>query len=137
MSSVPAHIFFWLPIARTILLFAVLLAAAAGSQAQPGAKPQPLQPIANFVDMADKAGLTMWEIFGGVDTKKYIIETTGTGVALLDYDNDGWLDIFIVNGTTLEASKTGRGPTNHLYRNNHGESWPGGADRLGARRLRG
>jgi len=119
MSSVPAHIFFWLPIARTTLLLAVLLAAATGSQAQQGAKPQPSQPIAKFVDMADKAGLTMSEIFGGVDTKKYIIETTGTGVALLDYDNDGWLDIFIVNGTTLEAAKTGKGPTNHLYRNNH------------------
>ena len=61
----------------------------------------------------------MSEIFGGVDSKKFIIETTGTGVALLDYDNDGWLDIFIVNGTTLEAAKAGKGPTNHLFRNNH------------------
>ena len=53
----------------------------------------------------------MSEIFGGVDSKKYIIETTGTGVAIFDYDNDGWPDIFIVNGTTLEAAKTGKGPT--------------------------
>ena len=57
-------------------------------------------------------------IFGGVDTKKYIIETTGTGVAIFDYDNDGWPDIFIVNGTKLEFS-SGQGPSNRLYRNNH------------------
>ena len=61
----------------------------------------------------------MMNVFGGTDTKKYIIETTGTGVAIFDYDNDGWLDLFIVNGTTLEGFPAGKGPTNHLYRNNH------------------
>src|SRR5438874_3905462 len=75
--------------------------------------------IADFEDVAEKAGLTMTTVFGGVDTKKYIIETTGTGVAILDYDNDGWPDIFIVNGTTLEGVWGTRAPTNHLYRNNH------------------
>ena len=59
--------------------------------------------IANFVDIADKAGLAMTNVFGGLESKKYIIETTGTGVAIFDYDNDGWPDIFIVNGTTLEG----------------------------------
>ena len=78
------------------------------------------QRIANFVDIAQKAGLAMKNVFGGVDTKKYIIETTGTGVAIFDYDNDGWPDIFFVNGTTLEDLKAGKsGPTNHLYHNNH------------------
>ena len=77
-------------------------------------------PVANFVDIAEKAGLTMKNVFGGVDSKKYIIETTGTGVAIFDYDNDGWPDIFFVNGTTLEDMKAGKtGPTNHLYHNNH------------------
>jgi enediyne biosynthesis protein E4 len=78
-------------------------------------------PIANFTDVAEKAGLTMPNVFGGRDTKKYIIETTGTGVAIFDYDNDGWPDIFLVNGTTLEGFPAGRGaaPSNHLYRNNH------------------
>ena len=42
------------------------------------------------------------------DTKKYIIETTGTGVAIFDYDNDGWPDIFLVNGTTLEGLPAGK-----------------------------
>ena len=76
-------------------------------------------PLAQFVDDADKAGLTMMTVFGGKDSKKFIIETTGTGVAIFDYDNDGWPDIFLVNGTTLEGFPAGKGPTNHLYRNNH------------------
>src|SRR6516164_1179615 len=53
--------------------------------------------IANFMDIAETAGLTWTTVFGGVDTKKYILETTGTGVAIFDYDNDGWPDIFVVN----------------------------------------
>ena len=75
--------------------------------------------MAQFVDIAEKAGLHMKNVFGGVNTKKYIIETTGTGVAIFDYDNDGWPDIFIVNGTTLEGLPPDEAPTNHLYHNNH------------------
>jgi enediyne biosynthesis protein E4 len=79
----------------------------------------PVKPIADFTDVAQKAGLTLQNIFGGVETKKYIIETTGTGVAIFDYDNDGWPDIFLVNGTRLEGFPSGDAPSNHLYRNNH------------------
>jgi hypothetical protein len=95
---------------------------------QSPAQPSPLAPaaksavnpgLANFSDIAEKAGLTAVNVFGGVDTKKYIIETTGTGVAIFDYDNDGWPDIFIVNGTTLEGFPGKDAPTNHLYHNNH------------------
>jgi hypothetical protein len=73
-----------------------------------------------FVDVAPQAGLTMQNVNGGVDTKKYIIETTGSGVAILDYDNDGWPDIFLVNGSTLDeaGAKTPK-PTSHLFHNNH------------------
>jgi hypothetical protein len=77
------------------------------------------KPIAHFTDIAKKAGLTATEVFGGVNTKKYIIETTGTGVAIFDYDNDGWSDIFVVNGTTLDAPPSANLPTSHLYHNNH------------------
>ncbi len=80
--------------------------------------PQSPERLADFVDIAQKAGLTAKNVFGGVDTKKYIIEMTGTGVAIFDYDNDGWPDIFIVNGTTLNPT-TGVAPTSHLYHNNH------------------
>jgi enediyne biosynthesis protein E4 len=80
-------------------------------------------PIAHFSDYAVKAGLTAPVLFGGENTKKYIIETTGTGVAIFDYDNDGWPDIFIVNGTKLEEFAAGQAPTNHLYHNNHDGSF--------------
>ena len=96
--------------------FAAFVISGQGQQAKPAA---PATPIANFTDVAEKAGLTMQEIFGGIDTKKYIIETTGTGVAIFDYDNDGWPDIFLVNGTRLGASSSPSAPSNHLYRNNH------------------
>jgi hypothetical protein len=90
------------------------------SAAQVPTKAQPpvavtKSPNANFVDVAQKAGLTAAVIFGGVTSKDYIIETTGTGVAIFDYNNDGWPDIFVVNGTTLKSNATN---TSHLYHNN-------------------
>ena len=98
--------------------FLVYLPLFASGQGQTTNTPAP-SPVAHFTDIADKAGLTMTNVFGGVDTKKYIIETTGTGIAILDFDNDGWPDIFIVNGTTLEGFPKGNAPSNHLYRNTH------------------
>ena len=87
-------------------------------QAPQKAAEKDAKPVAFFTDEAEKSGLTMKDVFGGVDTKKYIIETTGTGVAIFDYDNDGWPDIFIVNGTTLDPLAGEKPPTNHLYHNN-------------------
>ncbi|HEY6401711.1 MAG TPA: VCBS repeat-containing protein, partial [Blastocatellia bacterium] len=68
---------------------------------QPGVKLDASPPKVEFHDIAAKAGLTARHVTGAESEKKYIIETTGSGVALFDYDNDGWLDIFLVNGTTL------------------------------------
>jgi hypothetical protein len=100
----------------SVLLLSSLFAATDGSSRQ---NSKSSKRLAYFTDVAKEAGLTMMNVFGGVDTKKYIIETTGTGVAILDYDNDGWPDIFVVNGTKLEGFPAGKAPTNHLYRNNH------------------
>jgi hypothetical protein len=108
----PAHIVLWFGL--------IILLTGKTLLSQPSAQKVAEHPaIANFIDSAEKAGLTALNVFGGVDTKKYIIETTGTGVAIFDYDNDGWPDIFIVNGTTLEGFPPDQAPTNHLYRNNH------------------
>jgi enediyne biosynthesis protein E4 len=73
----------------------------------------------SFVDIAHDAGLNAMTIFGGEHKNKYLLETTGCGVAFYDYDNDGWLDIFLVNGTRLEGLPPGQQPTSHLFKNNH------------------
>src|SRR5437879_4942414 len=107
---------------RTLLLLGLcawLSLLIGRSAAQGGSAAQAKAPIAHFTDIAAKAGLAAPVVFGGEKTKKYIIETTGTGVAIFDYDNDGWPDIFIVNGAKLEGFAPGKPPTNHLYHNNH------------------
>ena len=73
-----------------------------------------------FDNVAKEAGLTTWHHTVGTPEKKFIIETLGSGVALLDYDNDGWLDIYLVNGSTYEA-QAGKAPAPHaaLFHNNH------------------
>src|SRR5436853_934392 len=71
-----------------------------------------------FVEVAARAGLTEPIIYGGIDKKKYIIETNGCGVAFIDYDNDGWLVILLLNGTRLEGFPKGKEPTIKLYHNN-------------------
>jgi len=112
--------------------FLLLASMLSAQQAKPPA-PQ-AAPIATFTDIAEKAGLTAQNIFGGLVTKKYIIETTGTGVAIFDYDNDGWPDIFLVNGTKLEGFPAGQGPTNRLYRNNRDGTFTDVTDKAGLRR---
>ncbi|HWQ32433.1 MAG TPA: CRTAC1 family protein [Blastocatellia bacterium] len=74
--------------------------------------------LPQFTDIAAQAGLTQPVVYGGVDSKKYIIETNGCGVAFYDYDNDGWMDILVLSGTRLEGFPKGQEPTNRLYRNN-------------------
>ncbi|MGI4827724.1 MAG: CRTAC1 family protein [Janthinobacterium lividum] len=73
-----------------------------------------------FQDVTAKAGLSHWAHVMGTPEKRYILETIGSGVALLDYDNDGWLDIYLVNGST-DAALAGKQPSPHaaLFHNNH------------------
>ena len=72
-----------------------------------------------FVNVAREAGLRSKTVFGAESKNKFLLETTGCGAAFIDYDNDGWLDIFLVNGTRFETSyPAGHAPTNRLYKNN-------------------
>jgi enediyne biosynthesis protein E4 len=82
----------------------------------PAAKPaSPVQ----FVDVAAEAGLNVPNVWGGINHKKYIIEAKGSGIAFFDYDNDGWLDIYLTNGTRLgEKWPAGKAPTTQLFKNN-------------------
>lgn len=71
-----------------------------------------------FTDVAAKAGLTQPTVYGGIERKRYIIETNGCGVAFYDYDQDGWMDLLVLSGTRLEGFPKGKEPTTQLYRNN-------------------
>jgi enediyne biosynthesis protein E4 len=72
-----------------------------------------------FVDVAHEAGLNIPNVWGAADHKRYIIEAKGSGIAFFDYDNDGWLDIYLTNGTRLgEKWAEGRAPTSQLFKNN-------------------
>ena len=69
-------------------------------------------------DVAHEAGLEFVQVCGGDSGKKYILETTGSGVAFIDYDKDGWLDVFLVNGSRLQDFAQGQNPSNQLFHNN-------------------
>jgi hypothetical protein len=73
-----------------------------------------------FEDITKQAGLSGWSHKMGVPEKRFIVETNGSGVALIDYDNDGWLDIYLVNGSTFDALD-GKEAQPHaaLFHNNH------------------
>ncbi len=118
-------------------IFASLVFALQGSCAFAQDKTPKTNGIAYFTDEAAKRGLTAQNVFGGVDTKKYIIETTGTGIAIFDYDNDGWPDIFVVNGTTLDPLAGKKPPTNHLYHNNHDGTFTDVTEKVGLGKLSG
>jgi enediyne biosynthesis protein E4 len=72
----------------------------------------------SFINVARESGLDAKTIYGGEHKNKYLLETTGCGVACYDYDNDGWLDIFLVNGWRLEGFPAGQEPASHLFKNN-------------------
>jgi len=69
-----------------------------------------------FVDVAAKVGITLMNICGGT-SKDYIVEANGNGAAFFDYDNDGKIDVLIVNGSTLDNYKKGGDPMVALYKN--------------------
>jgi len=93
------------------------------AQARPAPKgiPSPVTgtPLGvQFVDVARQAGLDVKTIYGGEHRNKYLLETTGCGAAFFDYDQDDWVDIFLVNGWRLEGFPKGQEPVCHLFKNN-------------------
>ena len=97
----------------------------------PRGKPSGLPFHARFVDVAEEAGLHSPTTFGESDRKSWIIETAGCGAAFIDYDNDGWLDVFILSGTRLTGSTEA---TNRLYRNNRDGTFTDVTEKAGLRR---
>jgi enediyne biosynthesis protein E4 len=87
----------------------------------PKAEPSPVTgtPLGyNYVDVAKASGLNVKTIYGGEHKNRYLLETTGCGVAFFDYDQDDWIDIFLVNGTRLEGFPKGQEPISRLFKNN-------------------
>ncbi len=72
----------------------------------------------SFVNVAREAGLREKTVFGDEKKNRYLVETTGCGVAFYDYDHDGWLDLFFVNGSRFQGNFAGSLPSNRLYKNN-------------------
>ena len=120
---------------------AVLAAAAAMAPAHQSASAAAAPWRATFTDIAQAAGLREPVVYGGVDRKRFIIETNGAGVAFVDYDNDGWLDALTLSGTRLREGTRedvvyvpGAAPTNRLYRNRRNGTFEDVTDAAGLRR---
>jgi enediyne biosynthesis protein E4 len=150
-----------LAVSRLLILFLVLFSALAGSCQQQNRTPKPSsgmgvstgaahpavmdsksRPITAggfvdgvpvvFIDITEKAGLNKFHHRSGTPEKKTIIETPGSGVALLDYDNDGWLDVFLLNGSTFAALKGQEPPPRSmLFHNNHDGTFTDVTDKAG------
>jgi len=102
------------------------IACAAGALTLAGATIRAAQGASSltFTDIAAQAGLTVPSVYGGLERKRFIIETNGAGVAWVDVDHDGWLDALVLGGTRLtqgarveDPTTAGAGPTTRLYRN--------------------
>lgn len=106
--------------------------ASRGVKAQPRGKPSGIPFGARFTDIATQAGLIVPTIYGGVAKKDFILETVGCGCAFIDYDNDGWLDIFILSGTRI--SDVPPGLTNRLYKNNRDGTFTDVTEKAGLHR---
>jgi hypothetical protein len=119
---------------------AVLVLAIAVLQVDSQDAAAPAWPV-TFTDIAGEAGLTHSTTYGGVDRKRFIIETNGSGVALVDVDRDGWLDVLLLSGTRLQEGarrdaeyKDADAPTNRLYRNRRNGTFEDITGRAGLRR---
>jgi len=98
-------------------LFTIWVVAQAAKSTKTNGKIKPNS--VHFEDIARQAGVSAVNVFGGDTHKEFIIETTGNGSIVFDYDNDGWPDIFLPNGSRVEGFGKEPPPVGHLYHNNH------------------
>ncbi len=85
-----------------------------------------------FQDVTKAAGLAGWRHVMGGPEKTFILESNGSGIGLIDYDNDGWLDIYLVNGSTFPALQGKESPPQAaLFHNNHDGTFTDVAERAG------
>ena len=131
-------------ITRRALLLSLPFGASAGKLLAQGmgsrrVKAQPKLPAsgrpfnAHFVDVAREAGLISPVIYGSPTQDDYIIESDGCGCAFIDYDNDGWMDIFLLTGTRINGAPPGT--TNRLYRNNRDGTFTDVTEKAGLQRV--
>ena len=99
----------------------------------PRGKPSGRPFNARFIDVATNAGLHEPVIYGDEHTNNYIVESTGCGCAFIDYDNDGWMDLFVLSGTRLHGAS--EDATNRLYKNNRDGTFTDVTERAGLRSL--
>src|SRR5665811_1204590 len=136
----------WFPASAKYYAVIVLVLAAAWSaaavygqgMASRGVKPAAREKASGrpwpsqLTNIARQAGLTQTIVYGAESNVQYLSETSSGGVALFDYDGDGWLDIFIVSGTRFDGAPPEA--TNRLYRNNHDGTFSDVTDKAGLRR---
>jgi hypothetical protein len=106
-----------------------------------GGQGQDAWPV-TFTDIAERAGLRHPSVYGGVETRRFILETNGCGTGLIDYDRDGWLDALVLSGTRLEPSSrrevswaAADRPLSRLYRNKHDGTFEDVTARVGLDRI--
>jgi hypothetical protein len=117
---------------RRVATAALLLAGMTTVQGQP-TPPAALGPFPRFEDIAEKAGID-FQLDSGDAKRWFILESNSAGVVVIDYDNDGWPDLYFVNGSTIErldAHQKSRG--HRLYRNNHNGTFTDVTDRAAVR----
>jgi enediyne biosynthesis protein E4 len=124
---------------RSVLFLAVVALQAISLAAQTthptkAAIPKVKPAEVHFEDIASQAGLNSLNVYGGDTHKEFIIETTGNGAIILDYDNDGWPDIFLPKGSTVEGFASDKAPTGQLYHNNHDGTFTDVTSRAGLAR---
>jgi hypothetical protein len=90
---------------------------------------RPVAPFSRFTDVAAAAGITQPTWYGGQEDARYILEITGCGCAFIDYDNDGWMDVFVLTGRRLDSIPPGT--TNRLYHNNRDGTFTDVTERAG------